>query len=82
MPGQSHRRTRPVTPVMINRNTKEYIGFSVLVDSDDKVTLAAHWIEPLPDGTLHKYTKGVDPVPIQAMTGYDAIHDAIVAASE
>ncbi len=53
-----------------------------MADSDDNVTITAHWVEPQPDGTLLRHTIDVNAAPIEAMTGYDAIHDAIVFASE
>ena len=75
------RRTKPVTPVVINRATKTFQGFSFMTDEDDNVTLTTHWLVPQEDGTVDKATSGVDAAPIQAMAGFDAIVDAIVAAS-
>lgn len=76
------RRTKPVAPVVINRTTKAFQGFGVMSDDEDNVTITAYWMVPREDGTIDRATTGVDAVPIQAMPGFDAIVDAIVAASE
>jgi hypothetical protein len=75
------RRTKTITPVVINRTTKTFAGFSFMTDEDDNVTLTAHWLVPREDGTVDKASFGVDAAPIQALSGFDAIVDAIVAAS-
>ena len=83
MPLKSIRRTKPITPVVqITRATKEYRGYTVLSDGEDNVTITAHWLVPREDGTIDPYTPGVDAEPIRAMPGFDAINDAIFAASE
>lgn len=76
------RRARPITPVVINRATKDFQGFSVMTDAEDNVTVTAHWLVPRADGTIERATKGVEAAPLQALPGFDDIVDAIVAASE
>ncbi len=76
------RRTKALpTPVIINRPSKTFTGFRVTADPDDNVTMTALWDVPREDGTIDKVTKGVDAAAIQALAGWDAIVDAIVAAS-
>ena len=82
MPLTPIRRTRPVTPVVINRTTKEFRGFSVFTDDEDNVTITAHWLVPREDGTIDRATKCVEAAPIRDLPGFDAIVDAIVTASE
>ena len=77
------RRTAPLAiPIALNRTTKTFVGFSVMTDDEDNVTLTAHWLTPYPDGTIKRTSADVDAGPIQAMTGFSAIITAIVAASK
>ena len=76
------RRTKPVTPVVINRTTKEWVGYLVMADGPDNAALTAYWDVPQDDGTIKREAVPLDAEPIRAMSGFDAIVDAIVAASE
>jgi len=76
------RRTKPLlVPVAINYTTKTFVGFSVMTDDQNNVTITAHWLIPRDDGTMDRATTGVDAAPIRAITGFNAVVDAIVAAS-
>ena len=81
MPVTPIRRTRPVTPVVINRATKEFRGFSVFTDDEDNVTITAHCLVPRADGTIALETNGVDARPIRNLPGFDAIVDAIAGVT-
>ena len=76
------RRTKPVTPIIINWATKTFTGFVFVAHEDGSVNLQAHWLVPQAGGSISEIPVGIDAVPIQAMAGFDAIVDAIVAASE
>ena len=83
------KRTKPVTPVVINRDTKEYQGFSIvgeappLIGPDpDYAVLTAIWDVPQEDGTIKRVHIPLDAVPIRALPEFDVVNDAIVAASE
>lgn len=77
------RRTKAIAiPVIINRPTKEYRGYSILSDSEDNITVIAYWMTPREDGTVEMATKGVDVAAIQDIPGYDAIHTAVATESE
>ncbi len=77
------RRTRPLlTPIVLNRTTKAFVGFSLMTDDEDNTALTAHWLTPFADGTIKRTSAVVDAGAIRTMAGFDAIVDAIVAASE
>ena len=81
MPITPIRRTRPVTPVVINRITKAFRGFSVMSDDEDNVTITAHWLVPQEDGTIALETNGVAADAIRNLPGFDAIVDAIAGVT-
>ncbi len=82
MPPKPIRRTEPITPIVLNRATKEFRGVTIMSDDEDNVTVTAHWLVPRKDGTIDRTTKGVDAAPLRALPGFDALVDAIVAASK
>lgn len=77
MPRPKIRRTRPITPVVINRTTKAFVGFTVMSDDEDNVTITAHWLVPQEDGTIGLTTNGVDADSIRNLPGFNAIVTAI-----
>lgn len=82
---KSIKRTRPISPpVVLNRDTKEFQGFSIFIDASgsDVASLTATWAVPHKNGTIQRLVRPLDAAPIQAMPGFDAIVDAIVSASE
>ena len=70
------------TPVVINRATKRFCGFTITTDLDDNVTGSAIWDVPRDEGTVDRTTVSFDAAAIQALAGFDDIVDAIVTASE
>ncbi len=83
------KRTKPITPVVINRSTKEFRGFTVIAEPEpeigpdpDNVALSAIWMVPQEDGTIKRNSIPLDAEPIRALPGFDDIVDAIVTASE
>jgi len=76
------RKTRPVTPVVINRPTEEYYGFHIFEDADDNVTVRAFYRVPQPDGTIDVQTRGVDSAVILTMPEFFKLSDKIMDETE